>query len=161
MDYYEIDNDDEEFKEFLDYFDPQDFIREMIERGQIEKETEYHNDVYELCKNAVAYMLLKIRDTLFLYQVEVVEGSFKGKHHAWLRAGKYYVDLTLAQFIPEAPKLVVLHEDTAKKRGYVPEEESDPMEWVVEEEYYPVRDSEALFNPFDEVSYDEIGDNYI
>ena len=55
---------------------------------------------------AIAWIIGKIKDSIYIYEIEVVEGYFGIWEHTWIKAGDYYLDITLAQFI-DCPKIVV------------------------------------------------------
>jgi len=97
---------------------PECFLQDMLDRGMIEEITDdYSSDVYHLCNNAVAWMLLQLASTYYYYEVVVVKGSFNGKDHSWLKVGNFIFDLTLAQFI-ECPRLAITK--TSDDIGYEP-----------------------------------------
>jgi hypothetical protein len=99
---------------------PDEFIESMVKIGQIDKRTEdYGSDVYKLCHNSVAWILKQLKPTFYFFEVEIIVGSFEGKDHSWVKAGNYYIDLTLAQFI-DCPKLAV--SKAGEIQGYEPKE---------------------------------------
>ncbi len=101
--------------------EPQKFLEDMLARGEIGEITgDYARDSSLLCENSVAWALLKMREYPEIYaRMKVAYGSFYSPglpirmEHYWLvlttREGQdYYVDLTLKQFIREAPELAVM-----------------------------------------------------
>lgn len=126
---------DEDFENFLSNINPDEFINEMLELGQISRGlTEYHEQVSSQCNNAVAWAIKRIMYTPFLYQIRVITGSFGGMDHTWIMAGDYYVDLTIVQFIENAPKIGITKiEENNKNRHYHPIKEFEPLEWAQEQ----------------------------
>jgi hypothetical protein len=64
-----------------------------------------------MCRNATAWAILKLQneDSEILNDLEIADGNFGWMEHTWLvYKGKYYIDLTLAQFKQDAPKLAIL-----------------------------------------------------
>ncbi len=124
---------DSDFKRVLSILDPDAFLKDMVKRGMLDKITgKYNDDVYDLCNNAVSWALLALKDTPYLYQVEIVKGTFQGRDHAWLKVGCYYLDLTLAQFI-DCPRVAVMRIEEVNKPGLYQEDETFPFDlWIRE-----------------------------
>jgi len=90
----------------------------MIDVGELDGITDnYGEDVYQLCNNAVAWMIIKLQGTSDYYCAEVCRGEFEGRDHTWMKFNGYYIDLTLAQFI-EAPRIAITR--VTEKNGYAP-----------------------------------------
>lgn len=99
---------DEDFKKFISLLNPTEFIQDMWQRGELEHTSKvYGENCYRLCNNAIAWCIEKLIDTPYIYQIKVVEGEFKGEDHTWFKVGEYYVDLTLAQFVDDAPEIAI------------------------------------------------------
>lgn len=94
---------------------PKEFLHYMFQSGEPIQFESYANDVTELCNNAVAWMCLKM-DDLFRCNSTCVVGEFEGQDHAWIEIGDYIIDMTLAQFISDAPEIAIINKKDAK--GY-------------------------------------------
>ena len=119
---------DKEFNEVLKLIKPKNFLKKMVSLKMIEEETkDYGSDVYNLCNNAVAWILSQLRNTYYIYEVNIAQGDFEGRDHSWIIVGDYYLDLTLAQFI-KSPKLAI----TKRKevRGYNVYTIKNPIEYA-------------------------------
>ena len=125
---FELNTDIEEELSYL--INPDDFVKEMLALGEIETLSNVYGDnVYSLCRNSVAWILNKLIGTAYIYDIEIIEGTFKNKDHAWIKIGNYYVDLTLAQFI-DAPKFAVTLIKDSEKIGYKSYETFNPVDWI-------------------------------
>lgn len=106
-----------------------DFLEEMKSVGEIDEITgNYGEDVYRLCNNAVAWMLMRLHGSLYFFNLEIARGTFQGKDHTWIVIGDYYVDPTLAQFIQDAPRIAFICNEDAD--GYYIDERVDPYEFA-------------------------------
>jgi len=93
----------------------------------------YGETVYDLCRNAAAWML---RQMIHLFTIEEVapltlvgDGFFRGHDHTWLIFDGYIIDLTLAQFI-ETDRVVCIPLDKAEKVGYQCDNLTDVEAWI-------------------------------
>jgi len=71
----------------------------------------YPQDVFSMCCNAAAWVILQLRNkkSQMLKDIKVIDGNFGWMEHTWLiYKDKYYIDLTLAQFKKDAPKIAIL-----------------------------------------------------
>jgi len=71
----------------------------------------YPQDVFSMCCNATAWAILQMKknNSEMLNDVKVIDGNFGWMEHTWLvYKDKYYIDLTLAQFKKDAPKIAIL-----------------------------------------------------
>lgn len=111
---------------------PDNFVSRMKEIGELEEITgNYSDDVYKLCRNSVAWIIIQIKNNcpIYLEEIKVVEGTFFGKDHSWIQIGDYFVDLTLAQFI-ESPKLAICESKIGISGGYNVDEIFSIDEWI-------------------------------
>ncbi len=116
-------------EELADYLDTNKFIQYMKKIGEVESnETEYSSMVYKLCRNACAWVLSNLKDTMYIFDIKIGEGTFMGQDHSWLIIGDYIVDLTLSQFI-NAPDLAIIKQDKSKEIGYMLNKEYTPFQW--------------------------------
>lgn len=98
----------DDFKEFLDKINPDTFLQEMLNLGQIKRITgNYSADCYHLCKNAVAWVLSQLKELWFIEEFVLIDGYFDHREHSWIQIGDYYLDMTLAQFIQGCPKIAI------------------------------------------------------
>jgi len=118
-------------------FDPKGFMERMKEIGMIGKERGYAHDCYNLCRNATAHVIaeLKKMDTiesyLFLEEMVIADGSFGFRPHTWIVLGDYYIDLTLKQFMEEAPELAItLKEESGTFGNYQAHELNSVSNWI-------------------------------
>lgn len=117
----------EDFREIVSMLNPDGFVAKLLESGEIEKITgNYSNDVRLMCNNAMAWIISKIKNSSYMYEVEVVEGHFNEWEHTWIKAGDYYLDMTLAQFL-DCPKIVV--SKIGKIDGYKEDTIYNPLDW--------------------------------
>ena len=112
-----------ELDEYLEKaISPEKFLKEMVKVGEIENKTKnYGADVEGLCRNATAWTILKISDYYPTSMMKVIDGTWHGKDHTWLQLEKFYIDLTLAQFVPkeaDCPKLAMCKREDGKALGY-------------------------------------------
>jgi len=118
----------EDFKEIVGLINPDSFIADMFEVGEIQNISgDYSRDCKLLCNNSTAWILKKLTDSKYLYEIQIVEGHFDTWEHTWIKAGDYYLDLTLAQFL-ECPKIVVSR--IGEVKGYIEEKTFTPFEWA-------------------------------
>lgn len=118
----------EDFEEIVSMINPDEFVAHMLEIHEIRKITgNYSNDVRLLCNNAIAWIIGKIKDSVYIYQVDVVEGHFDNWEHTWIKAGDYYLDITLAQFL-DCSKIVV--SKIGDIEGYKEEIIYNPFDWA-------------------------------
>lgn len=99
-----------EDKKLLDLLCPKEFINDMLSIGMLECITDnYGFDCNKLCRNSVAWILNRIKETIWFKELSVVEGLFLGRDHCWLQINnELYLDLTLAQFVSNAPNIAVV-----------------------------------------------------
>ena len=118
----------EDFKKIANIINPDSFVADMFKIGEIKKISKnYSDNVSLLCNNAIAWIIGKLKETSYIYEVEIIEGHFNNWGHTWIRAGDYYLDITLAQFL-DCPKLVVSKIGSIK--GYKQERVYDPFKWA-------------------------------
>lgn len=111
------------------YLSPTKFVKKMFELGEIDEiKKDYSQNVDKLCRNAVAWVAGNLANTWYIYEMNVVEGAFKGKDHCWIEFGDYFVDLTLAQFV-DCPKVAIIHKNMAVDFGYEPYEKYEAISW--------------------------------
>lgn len=129
-----IQNSDIE-EELSEILNPSLFLQEMKEWGTLEEICDdYSSNVYNLCMNSVAWIIKQLLHSFYIYDLTVVEGEFRGKHHCWIEIGDCYLDLTISQFIPEAPKFAVISIEDAKTIGYYPIEKHEVQNWIAIQE---------------------------
>ena len=117
-------------EELYSFLNPQEFLKEMKKIGELKRiSNNYGNDVYKLCRNSIAWAIKRLQNSFYLYEIEFVEGTFRGNDHAWMKVGNYYLDLTISQFI-NAPEFAVCEISEGKKFGYEPDEILNLEEWV-------------------------------
>lgn len=59
---------------------------------------------------------LSVQNMLTIY---IYEGFFQNQHHSWIEFKDYFIDITLAQFIKDAPKISVLKkQDVLNEKDY-------------------------------------------
>lgn len=127
-----------DFEKLYELIQPDVFVQDMQDIDLIDSISgNYSNDCYNLCRNAVAYILKQFNmddsteSFLFLHSFTAINGSFGGKSHSWLALGDYYIDLTLAQFAPNSPHLAVtLRKEVSQPHLYVVHEEYEWEEWA-------------------------------
>ena len=93
---------------------------------------DYSKTVYNKCRDATAWAIghLAKKNKSYLFSFKVLEGYVEGKHHVWLKVKDYYIDLTLAQFFPNAPREAVFKENDVKESLYVGVEEYKIKDWI-------------------------------
>lgn len=107
------------------YLNPEVMINDFtVHDEDYEVTGSYCKDVCTMCRNATAWAILKLRDghSEMLNDLEIIDGNFGFMEHTWLvYKSKYYIDLTLAQFKQDAPKLAILEVSddvrTEKRQG--------------------------------------------
>ena len=115
--------------ELENFADIDGFLQKMKDVGEINVITgNYNEDIYKLCNNVIAWLLIQMKDTLFIYNSEVAIGTFDGQDHTWLIIGDYYVDPSLAQFVPDAPKIAFINKEDTDR--YYIDETLFPHEFV-------------------------------
>jgi hypothetical protein len=108
--------------EFLDIdlgfqLDPRHLLR-WLEAAHTEDEYDsfeitgiYSQDVACECEFSCLYMALLLDDMTFEKEPVIYDGSFGFWDHFWtaffIDGKEYFVDMTLAQFMPEAPKVAI------------------------------------------------------
>jgi hypothetical protein len=94
------------------YLNPEIMINDFtVYDEEYEVTGSYYEDVCSMCRNATAWAILQLQNkhSEILNDLEIVDGNFGWMEHTWLvYKGKYYIDLTLAQFKQDAPKLAIL-----------------------------------------------------
>ena len=92
-------------------FCPDEMLKYLEERCDEDITDNYSYNVCSMCNNAVAWCLLRMRQYMYGLDrdVQIIEGKFGAFEHTWLLwDDKYFIDLTLAQFIKEdTPKLAI------------------------------------------------------
>jgi hypothetical protein len=100
-----------DIEKFLDIDKMLQYFKENDEDGDFEITENYSFNVCTMCNNASAWAILQFKNNKseILKELKVIEGNFGWMEHTWLiYKDKYYIDLTLAQFKREAPKIAVL-----------------------------------------------------
>lgn len=98
----------DDFEEFLSELSPDEFIKDMESVGELNYVTgDYSIDCSKLCRNSVAWVFKKLMNTFYIFEFEIIEGYFNRLDHCWIKVGNYYLDLTLSQFIEDAPKIAI------------------------------------------------------
>lgn len=101
--------------EFLDQkFDfeisPDHFIKWLKEEGE-EVTGDYKIDVGTMCEYSCLYIAMLLSDRQLDGDMKVYYGKFGFWEHFWIgykyKNQEYYIDLTLQQFISDAPKLAI------------------------------------------------------
>lgn len=101
-------------KDLAIIFDPDKMIEDLsIIEDDIDFEFtgDYAQDVCSLCKNATAWAIIQLEKTSseIKNDIKIIDGNFGWGEHTWLiYKDRYYIDLTLAQFLNYAPKLSIL-----------------------------------------------------
>ena len=115
-------------EELYELISPEDFSEYICELNE-KVVTDYPSAVYKECRNAVAWIIRELKDTFYIHDIKVNEGTFQGKDHCWISVGDYNIDLTLAQFI-ECPKFAVSLVENNSKIGYFVEQNLSVYDWV-------------------------------
>jgi len=118
----------QEFKRVVSLINPDKFVADMADIGEINNISgNYSNDVRFLCNNAIVWILKQLINSSYVYQIEVVEGYFDSYEHAWIKAGNYYLDITLAQFV-DCPNIVI--SKIGEIKGYKEITTYKPFDWL-------------------------------
>lgn len=157
-----------DFEKLYELIRPNVFIQDMKDIELIKDISgNYADDCYNLCRNAVAYTLkqFNIDDSteslLFLHSFTVINGSFGGSSHSWLAVGDYFIDLTLSQFVSNAPHLAItLRDEVNQPHLYVVHEEYEWEEWIEIETKEDLFDFEENYRKFSAKVGDFISDEY-
>jgi hypothetical protein len=97
-----------DFLIFLDKINPDKFIEDMLKLEELDYISgNYTEDCFHLCRNAVAWIYKQLSDEYYIDQFKIIEGYFDHKDHCWMQVGDYILDLTLAQFVKNAPKIAI------------------------------------------------------
>ena len=130
--YEEVFEDD-----FIELISPKKFLNDMLNSNMLSEITDdYGNDIESLCRNAVSWIIVKLKEAnINTDNITVMEGYFLGYEHVWLKINdKIYLDLTLAQFLFECPELAItLAEEVTNSEMYVPIKEMSIEGWTINE----------------------------
>ena len=106
--------------------DPDHFIAWLSAEAEKDKYMEaptgdYKTDVASMCEYSCLYVAMKLILDNFEGDMKILCGKFGFWEHYWLqytyKGEKYFIDLTLQQFIPTAPKLAITKAKDVKN-GY-------------------------------------------
>lgn len=124
----------EDFEDLVKKLNPNKFLKDMIDCKELDEITNnYSYDCCQLCHNSIAWALKQLHGSLYFYSIEVAYGRFVFGEHSWLKLGDYYIDLTLAQFRNEAPKIAITLVTEGIENGYRPSSITSADEWIKEE----------------------------
>lgn len=94
------------------------FIKWLTEEGEIIEHT-YHIDIIGMCQYSCAYVAMMLRFNNLKGDLVIMEGQFTNHHHWWLEYKinntTYIIDLTIKQFIKNAPNLLVIKKSNSKE----------------------------------------------
>lgn len=91
----------------------QDFLQHLIEFNVITKaeaEKEYAEAIYGKCRYFAPWFIVSVAgaNPTIHRKFIIHEGRVQGRHHVWLEYdGKYFIDGTIAQFLPEKTNIEV------------------------------------------------------
>ena len=92
--------------------DPDHFIRWLEMQNDDENTGHYAINCNGMCEYSCLFISMLLHKKKLKGKLEIVYGKFGFWEHWWmqytLKGEKYFIDLTLQQFIPDAPKLSVL-----------------------------------------------------
>jgi len=114
-------------KEYLDVefdftLDPDHFMSWLALQDDIEKQTgNYQVDCCSMCEYSILYISMLLHDRELAGELEIMYGNFGFWEHYWVRYNykgeQYYIDLTLQQFDPTAPRLAISKATNNKVAG--------------------------------------------
>lgn len=88
--------------------DPEEMLRDFHKVGLISEITgDYSKDVRDMCRNGATWLASKLYQMVG-NEVMVVEGKFEGDSQCFVVVGDYYMDLTVAMWLKDAPKFAVV-----------------------------------------------------
>lgn len=97
-----------DFKMVLKKINPDKFLEDMLKVGELGFISEnYSDDCFHLCRNSVAWIIKQLLHEYYVYDIKIIEGYFDHKDHCWIQLGDYYIDMTLAQFANNCPKIAI------------------------------------------------------
>lgn len=85
------------------------------------------------------YILLELskNNKSLLSEISIVTGLINNTWHCWIATYEYYIDLTLQQFNPDYPDLVIVKENKAQKENILkPVKSYLVREWIEHEKTY-------------------------
>jgi hypothetical protein len=120
----------------LDFsLDPDHFIK-WLEAEQQEVIGEYHIDVQSMCEYSTLYIGMLLAKKKLEGELTQYYGKFGFFEHYWIgytyKGVEYFIDLTLQQFVKDAPK-VAISLASKSKNGYKWLSESAPMDLYLAE----------------------------
>lgn len=94
-------------------FSIKDMLNTLLNHELINEITEdYSQDITDMCNNCTLILSAHLKQFIEIDKIIVCEGVFNMMgNHTWIKIDDTIFDLTLAQFIPNAPKLAVLKEN--------------------------------------------------
>mgnify|MGYP000197092441 CR=1 FL=1 len=124
MNYYT----DENIEMVKNHFNVDDMLNNLVKHGLIEELTgNYSEDITDMCNNCTLMLGKHLQTYISADNIIVVEGVFNMMgNHTWIVIDDIIFDLSLAQFIPDAPKFSVLKEN----KYYHPINRSSFKEWL-------------------------------
>ena len=113
---------------------PDDFIQEMKAKHIINKPKDtYGKTVKGLCRISTTWMIQRLKRWGLDTHAIVAEGYYRGRPTCWLIFGDHFFDLTLAQFVENAPQLSIMKRENGEKAHIYSIGRTVPArEWVAE-----------------------------
>jgi hypothetical protein len=111
-------------------FSIDDMLQLLLDHGLINEISEdYGSDIYSMCNNATLILGKFIYEQFPFDDVKICEGVFNMEgNHTWIELDNMICDVTVAQFISNAPKLAFL--DKVESVEYQSVRKYNFREWV-------------------------------